>query len=86
MKVTVYKTVDQWSDTIPFSIASIRSQNMFENLTENPKRSRDKHLFINKGHMALSESFSTDLGVYESYTKAKGHSVGPLVLKLFIDK
>ncbi len=42
MKLTVYITVDQWSDTMPYSVA------------------------------------------YGSHTI--GHSVGPLVLTLFIDK
>ncbi len=73
-EVTSYTTVDQWSVDFVYKQIPI--------LMISHGTLRD--LFINKGHASLTENFSTDSGAYGSYTI--GHSVGPLVLTLFIDK
>ncbi len=48
------------------------------------KRSKLRHLYINKATCLSLRGFSTDSGTYGSHSS--GHSVGPLVLTLYIDK
>ncbi len=63
MKVTVYITVDQWSDTIYAQLYDFHTlPNMLKNL--------------------LERGFAMYSGAYGRNTI--GHSVGPLVLTLFI--
>ncbi len=63
-------TVDQWSDTMPLANCYI------------PDRVKGQAFVYKTKPCASLRGLSTDLGTYGSHSQ--GHSVGPLVLTLYI--